>query len=248
MITRIKGENLYPHVELALKVYADSRGAELDKRFHKYDEFHSYGLTASKFHEVFRRFKPSFKGLPLSDRLRLAERLFASGMSEQAAMANGILALSVKELTPAHLPLIDRFLDDFHSWSTTDDFCVNVLQPLFLHYPKEVLKLLKKWNKSPNRWKRRASVVAFVRKVGASGNYTDEALMLCEALIWDKEDLVQKGVGWALKDMMRGDKAKVLAYVKGLRRRGVSAVITLYAIRNLKGRERKTVLAIRPTG
>ena len=42
-----------------------------------------------------------------------------------------------------------------------------------------------------------------------------------------------KGVGWCLKDVMRGDRERVLAYVRGLRKRGVSAVITLYAIRDL---------------
>jgi 3-methyladenine DNA glycosylase AlkD len=71
-------------------------------------------------------------------------------------------------------------------------------------------------------------------------------LKLCDRLVWDGEDYVRKGVGWALKDVMRGDKKKVLAYVKGLRRKGVSAVITLYAIRDLKGKERKEVLNLRP--
>lgn len=63
-------------------------------------------------------------------------------------------------------------------------------------------------------WKRRVSVVAFVRKIGESGKFTNEALMLCENLIWDKEDMVQKGVGWCLKDVMRGDKKKFLIMLK----------------------------------
>jgi len=45
---------------------------------------------------------------------------------------------------------------------------------------------------------------------------------------------------------MRGSKKKVLDYVKSLRGRGVSSVITLYAIRDLKGRERKEVLGKKP--
>jgi hypothetical protein len=38
----------------------------------------------------------------------------------------------------------------------------------------------------------------------------------------------------------------MLNYVKGLRRKGVSAVITLYAIRDLNGKERKEVLDVKP--
>ena len=91
-------------------------------------------------------------------------------------------------------------------------------------------------------WKRRASVVAFTRTVGASGQFTKEALSLCDNLAFNEEDLIRKAVGWALKDLMRGNKKQVLAYVKKLRRQGASAVVTLYAIRELKGKERREVL------
>jgi hypothetical protein len=46
---------------------------------------------------------------------------------------------------------------------------------------------------------------------------------------------------------MHGDKERVLDYVKSLRRKGVSAVITLYAIEELKGKERKEVLNVKPS-
>jgi len=45
--------------------------------------------------------------------------------------------------------------------------------------------------------------------------------------------------------MMRGSKQKVLDYVKQIRKAGVPAVITLYDIRDLKGKERQEVLSIR---
>lgn len=95
-------------------------------------------------------------------------------------------------------------------------------------------------------WKKRASVVAFVWKIGASGEFTDLILHLCDNLIWDKEDIVKKGVGWALRDTLSGDKKKVLEYVKSLKRQGVSSVITLYALKDVKGREREDVLKIKP--
>jgi len=87
--------------------------------------------------------------------------------------------------------------------------------------------------------------VVFTRRLAKAGQFIDEALDLCEQLIWDEDDLVRKGVGWALTDNMKADKDRVLSYVKDLRRRGVSAVITLYAIRDLKGAERQDVLRIK---
>lgn len=57
------------------------------------------------------------------------------------------------------------------------------LQPLMRTYRGDVLTFLEERNRSENRWKRRASVVAFVRKIGASGEFVDEALEQCENLI-----------------------------------------------------------------
>ena len=98
------------------------------------------------------------------------------------------------------------------------------------------------WNGDDDLWLRRASVVLFTRKVAQSGLYTEVALELCDRLKHDAEDMVRKGVGWCLKDVMRADKRRVIEYVKRLRREGVSSVITLYAIRDLKGAERQSVL------
>ena len=106
--------------------------------------------------------------------------------------------------------------------------------------------MLRKWNKSKNMWKRRTSVVAFTRKAGESGRFTKEALTLCNNLLRDREDLVLKGVGWCLKDVMRGDRKVVYDYIKKIRARGVSSVITLYAIRDLRGVDRRTILAVKP--
>lgn len=133
------------------------------------------------------------------------------------------------------------------NWAETDWFCIRVVQPLLRKFPKETMSLLRKWNSSKSLWKRRASVVAFTRKIGISGKFTHEVLELCDNLIWDSEDMVRKGVGWALKDNMRGAKKRVLDYVKSLRRKGVSSTITLYAIRDLKGKEREEVLKIKPS-
>jgi 3-methyladenine DNA glycosylase AlkD len=144
------------------------------------------------------------------------------------------------------MPAIDRMLDDFRGWSHVDDFCIEVAKPLLERHPDATLRLLDGWTRSANRWKRRASVVAFTRRVGESGHFTDTVLDFCGRLAHDPEDLVQKGVGWALKDNMRSAPERVIAFVKDLRRQGVSSVVTLYAIRDLRGPEREAVLAVKP--
>ena len=240
--------DLAAEIRAAIEAAAGHRPPAPDRKFNKDDEFVSYGLKTDLWRDVMRGFHARIKALSLDDRLDLADALFRVRIGELGHSAIYALALSTRELGPQHFERLDRMADEFTGWSHVDDFCIAVLQPLLLAYRAETLALLDCWNRSPNRWRRRASVVAFVRKIGESGEFTEEALRLCEALVGDPEDLVRKGVGWALKDVMRGDRERVVAYVKELRRRGVSATITLYAIRDLRGRERDEVLEVRREG
>ncbi|MDP3770335.1 MAG: DNA alkylation repair protein [bacterium] len=226
--------------------HENKQAAEEDKKYHKYDGHRSLGIKAPVLDELLKKYKAEIKALSCKEAFALAQMLYKDKIEETILAGNFVLQNKIDCIGKSELPFLDKALDCFCSWSTIDDFCIDVLQPVLLKYPKDTLRFLKKWNRSKNMWKRRVSVVAFVRKVGESGKFTNEALVLCENLIWDKEDLVQKGVGWCLKDIMRGDKKTVFDYVKKLRKRGVPATITLYAIRGLKSKERTEILRATP--
>lgn len=217
----------------------------VDRKYHRHGEYQALGLKAAQYYRIMDVFLPRFAKLPLPAILKSAQALLDTGIGELGHAGLHILSLRSKELTPDHFPLFDRMADEFHSWSQADGFSMEILQPLLKTHHEKTLGLLERWSGSPNRFKRRASVVVFVRKAGASGEYTEPMLRLCEKLVWDKEDIVQKGVGWALKDNLKSAKDAVLPYICELRRRGVPSTVTLYAIRGLKGGERKAVLAIK---
>ncbi|MGA9387495.1 MAG: DNA alkylation repair protein [Candidatus Bathyarchaeia archaeon] len=240
----MKIEGLHSEVAQQLERKADAEVAKMAEYYHKTSGHLAYGVRTSELREMIKEYCSIFKQLSLKEKLELAKMFFRSGIDEQCSFGNAILEHGVKEMRPADFRLLDKIAEYLNNWATTDGLCIGTLQPLLLAYPKEILSLLRRWNKSENLWKRRASVVAFTRKIGSSGKFTDEALGLCNNLLWDEKDMVRKGVGWALKDVMRGDKRRVLDYVKSLRRKGVSSVITLYAIRALKGKERDEILAI----
>lgn len=238
-------DDLALELRQAIEEAAGSILPEQETRYHKGDVYLSYGLRAPEFWKVMKRFRPRFLALPLAQRLALAEELLAEQVGELGHAGIHILALSVGDLGPEHFDYLDRQSDYFRGWSQVDHFCSDVMQPLLWRYPQESITLHEAWVGDQNKWRRRASVVTFTRKVGESGQFTDQVLALCDKLIWDAEDLVRKGVGWALKDNMRGNHDKVLAYIKELRRQGVSSTITLYAVRDLEGEERQRVLAIK---
>ncbi len=223
----------------------DPGKVEGDKRW--YGELNiSYGFSTSDYVEVYREFNRSFYDLRLDERIELARKLIKSENSTMTHIGIHLLRISKQELDQSHFKLFDECLDNVTEWGNTDLFCSEVLQPILERMPGQVTDLLRKWNRSENKWKRRASVVTFTRNTAKKGRLIDIALELCNNLIWDREDLVRKGVGWALKDNMRFDKKRVLDYVRDLRRNGVSSTVTLYAIRDLNGEERREVLMTKP--
>lgn len=237
---------------LADKIYAElvkNKNVSTVKRYskyHKYTHHRSFGIKASILNRLLKSYSSHIKNLSCSESLAAVDALYKKRIEECVLAGNYILQKKIGCLSKSSLPFIDRLIENLCSWSTTDDFCIDVLQPLLLKDPKALIPYLRKWNRSDNIWKRRASVVVFVRKIGESGRFTNEAISLCDNLLWDSQDLVQKGVGWCLKDIMRGNPSLVFNYIKELRLLNVSTTITLYAIRDLKGVRRSKILNIRP--
>jgi 3-methyladenine DNA glycosylase AlkD len=57
---------------------------------------------------------------------------------------------------------------------------------------------LTKWTSSKNRWKRRASAVSLLQEAKAGRN-TEFIFSIAACLLPDRDDMVEKGVGWLLK-------------------------------------------------
>lgn len=237
------GSTLIADLRRALESTSGRDCPQPERRFHKDDDYLSFELSARDYRRIMKEFRPRFLELPLQERLKTAARLAAEHIGELAHAGIHMAALSVKELEPRHLSFLDRLADDFRDWSEVDHFCLDVAQPLLWKHTEAMLALLKGWNRSGNRWKRRASVVAFTRKVGESGRFTKHVLQMCKDLMWDEEDIVQKGVGWALKDNLRSAPKQVGPFIKRLRQKGAPSTITLYAIRDLRGKARQEILA-----
>jgi 3-methyladenine DNA glycosylase AlkD len=209
--------------------------------------YKSYGLRVPEIDKIVKKYLKKFKELTFKERISLARNFYKSDFISQTSFGLKLLEISLPDLTPENFKFLDEICGYLTHWGPTDSFSLYIMQPLLRKYPIKIKNLLKQWNNSQHTWKKRVSVVTFTRKIGAEGTYVDFVLELCNNLIWQKEDLVKKAVGWALKDNMLGEnKKKVLDYVKELRRKGVSSVITLYAIRNLKLNEREEVLKIKP--
>ncbi|MBN1974104.1 MAG: DNA alkylation repair protein [Sedimentisphaerales bacterium] len=232
-------------LERDIKQVSGSKEPKPERRYHKHDQYICYGLKTQDFHQMMKEYRTRFLEFSLQQRLELAAKLLGKHIGELGHAGIYVLQISAKLIEPKHFPVLDKIGEDFKSWSHVDYFSTKVTPPILFNYPGQMLDFLNKWNSSPNRFKRRASVVTFIQDVAKSGKFLDDALRLCENLVRDEEDIVRKGVGWTLKVNMRYAQGRVLEYIKDLRRRGVSSTITLYAIEKLTPEIRKEVLAVK---
>ncbi|MGB2960474.1 MAG: DNA alkylation repair protein [Bacteroidota bacterium] len=74
-----------------------------------------------------------------------------------------------------------------------------------------------RWARSDNRWWRRAALVCTVllnrRTLGGEGD-TRRTLAVCELLVADRDDMVVKGMSWALRELIATDRKAVERFLK----------------------------------
>lgn len=205
--------------------------------------YKSYGVRAPQKKAIFKHHRQAIRQLEMSQQVELAYSLIRSGFGEQQSIGLWILEPHSDYFSPVRFDELDQLVRCLFGWSKVDEFTGSLLRRVLFKYPEPFLKLVNSWNHDPDQWLRRASVVLFTRKVAKSGQFTDFAINMCDNLKHASEDLVRKGVGWSLKDLMQADKQRVIEYIFHLRKQKISSVITSYAIRDLKGLERAHFLA-----
>ena len=103
---------------------------------------------------------------------------------------------------------IERYINN---WAKCDSFCNHTIGDLIQKYP-ESLSELKSWAKSENRWLKRAAAVSLIVPA-KKGCFMQEAFEICDLLLIDEDDIVQKGYGWLLKEESRKHQKEVFDYV-----------------------------------
>jgi 3-methyladenine DNA glycosylase AlkD len=166
----------------------------------------AYGVRYPVLRKIARDFFP--ENLDGGDLGKLCEELWQSGMHEESVVA----VYWAKRGKIATVSLMKRWLDKYVSnWAQVDDICLNVLCPM-LEKDVSLLPEIKSWAKSRNLWTRRAAAVSFVYPC-RRGLYLKDIFEVAEVLLPDKEDLIQKAYGWALREAGKLHQKEVFSFV-----------------------------------
>jgi len=172
--------------------------------------------------------------------MALSEELLKTGLSEHSIVAYQWMRLMANELEPVDFNKLERWLKKYvNTWSKCDDLCTGVIGPLLVKYPK-LIKQTVPWRRSRNRWVRRGSAVSLIVPVKKEGQLKP-VFAAADELMMDKDDMVQKGYGWMLKEASNVYPDEVFKYVMKNKDK-MPRVALRYAIEKLPKVKRKQAM------
>jgi 3-methyladenine DNA glycosylase AlkD len=195
----------------ALESNIDEKTKNSYQRFFK-EEVKAYGVKTQIVEKIAKSSFDRIREKNKKEIFSLCEELLESNYSEEAFVAFE-WAYSLREYyDEADFPMFERWIEKYvNNWAKCDTLCNHSLGSFIEQFPQYVDNL-KAWTKSENRWLRRASAVTLILPA-RKGNFLDDVLEICDSLLKDEDDLVQKGYGWLLKEASKNHQNLVFEYV-----------------------------------
>lgn len=187
-----------------------NKGFEGIDKFFK-QEIKKYGVKTPKVREIARNCFP--KQCSKKEIFSLSEKLLSSGYSEEAAIAFQWVLKMKNQFSKDDFNVFEKWLEKYiDNWAKCDDFMTHAFSEFLLQFP-EFINKVKKWAFSKNRWERRASAVVFIPLIRKEKKYLKDVFEIALKLLEDKDDMVQKGYGWLLKEASNDFQRKVFDFV-----------------------------------
>lgn len=185
------------------------------ERFFK-EEIQSRGWRAKELRQVARRFRRSI----LNDRdqkflLAVCDKLFRGRVLEEKIFAVLMIEDHTDELGHPEFKLFETWLERVSTWADHDALVSYLIGPMIAADPRRA-RVVFQWAKSRDRWHRRAAAVALIRAV-AQHKCRAEVVKVTRMLLADKDDMVQKGLGWLLRVAAKVDREHTLPLLMKIR-------------------------------
>jgi 3-methyladenine DNA glycosylase AlkD len=211
------------------------------QRFFK-EEVQSHGWrTADLRRAAIRWRRDILQESDLKFLLQVADNLFAGTINEDKNAAVFLLENLTSEFGDDEFELLESWLPRISSWSDHDALVHYLIAPLIAAKPARVRRVFG-WAKSKNRWFRRAACVAMIQGTRRK-MFFSEITKLSDLLLADEDDMVQKGLGWLLRETVKADARRTLPYLMSIHRRAPRLVLRT-ACEKLSPAARKKVLAL----
>lgn len=178
----------------------------------------------------------------IDEAMAFADALMEDRYLEVKAVGIEVVARYRRDFTPRLLAAWQRWLAGNHSanWATTDAICGALIGPLLRQHPG-LCSRLRAWARDRNMWVRRASIVGLIQRA-RRGESLDLVYAIARRLHADREDLIQKAVGWALREAGKANMTRLERYLRA-NAAAIPRTTLRYAIERFPAAKRRALLA-----
>lgn len=175
----------------------------------------SLGVTNPHIKTVLNELKKLYASWTPQEWIELCKALVAKDIIECQGLAYELIGRNRKLLDALSYADLEDLWRNLDNWASVDHFTVGIYGVL---WGRGVVKdaHIDALLKSENFWDRRVAVVATValnlKSRGGKGD-TPRTLAVCERVVDDHQDMIQKALSWSLRELSKRDREAVVAFM-----------------------------------
>lgn len=211
----MEDEDIVEWVIFELKKVVDPGRLEWSKGYYP-SSLDILGVKVPDIRNVRKELSRKLKGRGPSDIVRIAKLLVGTGIFECQQVAYELLdsnKKALRSLTREDLEDLGKGLDNWVSVDTYSGWLAGVAWREG-RLPDDVIE---DWARSDNRWERRTAVVCTIalnqKARGGTGD-VERTLWVCEMVASDRDDMVEKALSWALRELSKIDRGPVIEFME----------------------------------
>jgi len=235
----LKPADIAAQIRRALKEGGSAEHATGVQWFFK-EEIKSHGWYTGDLRRAVQRCrKEILREHDFSFLVEVADQLFSGAVLEEKVTAVFLLEKLDAQFGDREFRLFEAWLDRISSWADHDGLVHYLIAPMVAAKPART-KAVFRWARSKDRWHRRAACVALIQGTRQK-KFLPQIKKLSDFLLADQDDMVQKGLGWLLRETAKFDARRTVPYLMKIRGRAPRLVLRT-ACETLPRSARKRVL------
>lgn len=197
-----------------LKPHANPKRAAHDVGYLN-SQFPTLGVSIPNIRKIAKEIARMYEGNHVQTRNDLSRLWKKSNTHDVLSVPLYYFALRKPENTLADWRTIKTWASRIDNWAHSDVLS-DIISDLLERHPREVLPVLKTWNRSRQPWKRRLSLTSLVYYANLRKRVPpiQTILSLVRPCIADDHFYVQRAVGWILREVRHVYPKDVDAFVK----------------------------------
>ncbi|MDD1748814.1 MAG: DNA alkylation repair protein [Methanothrix sp.] len=218
----------------------DEKTRESAERFFK-EEVKFHGVKSALVKKIATKYFHEIKDRDKNEIFSLCENLLQANYNEEAFIAFEWAYSLRRQYVPEDFAVFEKWVEEYvDNWAKCDTLCNHTIGSFVEMYP-QFIENLAVWASSENRWLRRASAVTLILPA-RKGAFLKEVFGISDILLMDRDDMVQKGYGWMLKEASKTHQEEVFDYVMKWKAKMPRTALR-YAIEKMPEEMRKKAMA-----